>query len=175
MTIGEKIKAYRKSQNMTAAELAEKSGIHPVSIRKYETGAMIPKPEQIKKIADALNISYMTLDDSVTDYFAIKSEYDVLALSKLFIKTGLLIPQTTDNDNIVLKIGKEFIDNFDINPNTELQIKDEPLKEAIADYIDYSLDQAETITIDEVEKRNLQNNIAFLRRHNVVASKEGKK
>ena len=138
MTIGEKIKAYRKSQNMTAAELAEKSGIHPVSIRKYETGAMIPKPEQIKKIADALN-------------------------------------QTTDNDDVVLKIGKEFIDNFDINPNTELQIKDEPLKEAIADYIDYSLDQAGTITIDEVEKRNLQNDIAFLRRHNVVASKEGKK
>ena len=49
------------------------------------------------------------------------------------------------------------------------------MKEAIADYIDYSLDQAGTITIDEVEKRNLKNDIAFLRRHNVVASKEGKK
>ena len=91
------------------------------------------------------------------------------------MKTGFLFTKSTDNDNVVLKIGKEFIDNFDINPNTELQIKDEPLKEALADYIDYSLDQAETITIDEVEKRNLQNDIAFLRRHNVVTSKEGKK
>ena len=36
MTIGEKIKYVRKLYHMSSAELAERTGIHPVSIRKYE-------------------------------------------------------------------------------------------------------------------------------------------
>ena len=36
MTIGEKIKYFRKRIGITQAKLAELSGIHPVSIRKYE-------------------------------------------------------------------------------------------------------------------------------------------
>ena len=51
MTIGEKIKHYRKLSGMTQSELAERSGIHPVTIRKYET-----KTEQIIKIANALGV-----------------------------------------------------------------------------------------------------------------------
>ena len=56
MTIGEKIKHYRKLSGMTQSELAERSGIHPVTIRKYETNKLIPKTEQIIKIANALGV-----------------------------------------------------------------------------------------------------------------------
>ena len=57
MTIGEKIKYFRTQKRITQAKLAELSGIHPVSIRKYETNKMIPQSQQIDKIAEALEIS----------------------------------------------------------------------------------------------------------------------
>lgn len=57
MTIGEKIKYFRTRIGITQAKLAELSGIHPVSIRKYETNKMTPQAEQIDKISEALGIS----------------------------------------------------------------------------------------------------------------------
>ena len=36
LTVGDKIKYFRKQRGMTQAQLAELTGIHPVSIRKYE-------------------------------------------------------------------------------------------------------------------------------------------
>ena len=41
MTIGEKIKYCRKQIGITQDKLAELTGIHPVSIRKYETNKML--------------------------------------------------------------------------------------------------------------------------------------
>ena len=43
MTIGEKIKYFRSRIGITQAKLAELSGIHPVSIRKYETNKKMQK------------------------------------------------------------------------------------------------------------------------------------
>lgn len=57
MTIGEKIKYFRTRIGITQATLAELSGIHPVSIRKYETNKMTPQAEQIDKISEALGVS----------------------------------------------------------------------------------------------------------------------
>ena len=61
MTIGQKIKFCREKRRVTQAQLAERSGIHPVSIRKYETNRMIPQPEQLRRIANALEISPVSL------------------------------------------------------------------------------------------------------------------
>ena len=61
MTIGQKIKFCREKRRITQAQLAERSGIHPVSIRKYETNRMIPQPEQLRRIANALEISPVSL------------------------------------------------------------------------------------------------------------------
>lgn len=57
MTIGEKIKHYRIGAGITQAKLAELTGIHPVSIRKYETNKMVPGFEKLSRIAIALNVS----------------------------------------------------------------------------------------------------------------------
>lgn len=54
MTVGEKIKMYRSLFNVTQKELAERSGVSEISIRKYEAGERNPKLEQIRKIAHAL-------------------------------------------------------------------------------------------------------------------------
>lgn len=63
MTIGEKIKYCRQKRGLTQKQLADASAIHPVSIRKYETDRMEPQPEQLYRIAKALNISYAALSN----------------------------------------------------------------------------------------------------------------
>lgn len=64
MTIGEQIRYYRRMAGITQEQLAQLSGIHPVSIRKYETNKMIPQIPQIKKIAKALDVRPSTLIDA---------------------------------------------------------------------------------------------------------------
>lgn len=61
MTIGDKIKYCRIRLGITQSELANLSGIHPVSIRKYETNKMTPQPGQLSRIAEAMGISPMAL------------------------------------------------------------------------------------------------------------------
>lgn len=51
MTIGEKIKYLRKQKSVTHTELVQLTGIHQVSIAKYEKDKMIPQPEQPKFFA----------------------------------------------------------------------------------------------------------------------------
>jgi len=41
------------------------TGIHEVAIRKYEQNKVIPKKEQLEKIAHALGIAYNSLIDMV--------------------------------------------------------------------------------------------------------------
>ena len=61
MTIGDRIRYCRTRLLMTQSQLAERTGIHPVSIRKYETNKTIPQPEQIRRIADVLCVSYTAI------------------------------------------------------------------------------------------------------------------
>ena len=57
MTIGEQIKYIRSRRNITQNQLAQIVGVHPVTIRKYETNKLQPKKEHLSKIADALWVS----------------------------------------------------------------------------------------------------------------------
>ena len=90
MTIGEKIRYRRKSIGITQLRLAELSGIHPVSIRKYETDKMIPGPEQLSRIADALAISYNALASSDDRLFRLETEGDVTGLLITLCKEGII-------------------------------------------------------------------------------------
>ena len=58
MDTGKKIKLIRTFRGLTQKELGEACGIHEVAIRKYELGKNLPKPEQLRKIAEALNALY---------------------------------------------------------------------------------------------------------------------
>ena len=61
MNTGKKIKLIRTFRGLTQKELGEACGIHEVAIRKYELGKNIPKPEQLRKIAEALNVNVNSL------------------------------------------------------------------------------------------------------------------
>ena len=76
MTVGEKIKTYRKMRGISQKMLGELAGgINEVTIRKYEAGDRNPKPEQLLKIANALGISINIFMD-----FDIETVSDVLSL-----------------------------------------------------------------------------------------------
>ncbi len=57
MTLGKKIKHFRNALNNTQQKLSSLTKIHNVTIKKYETDALVPLPKQINRIAEALNIS----------------------------------------------------------------------------------------------------------------------
>ena len=89
MTIGEKIKYLRKQKGVTQTELAQLTGIHQVSIAKYEKDKMIPQPEQLRKIVDVLNVSPMILFDDGS--FKLETRGDLMGLLFVLCKNRILV------------------------------------------------------------------------------------
>ena len=67
MDIGNNIKYYRQNLNLTQKDLANKTGLSEISIRKYENNSRNPKYENLRKIASALNVSIGCLTDYSED------------------------------------------------------------------------------------------------------------
>ena len=61
MTIGDSIRAARKSRGLTQNELAHAMGITGAAIGQYECGIRIPKYETVERIASALSVSTSSL------------------------------------------------------------------------------------------------------------------
>lgn len=56
ITIGDKIRNYRKLSGLTQKQLGELSGTSETTIKQYEAGKRQPRIEQLIKIADTLNV-----------------------------------------------------------------------------------------------------------------------
>jgi len=68
MTFGEKVKEARILKNLSQTELAAITGISERSLYTYEQLNTIPRKSNLKKLADALNVSISYLiDDQETD------------------------------------------------------------------------------------------------------------
>ena len=89
MTIGEKIKYLRKQKGVTQTELAQLTGIHQVSIAKYEKDKMVPQPEQLQKIIEALNVSSMIFFNDST--FKLETRGDLIGLLIALCKNKVLV------------------------------------------------------------------------------------
>jgi len=57
MTIGDRIRNYRKLSGMTQKQLGDASGTSERTIQQYEQGKRQPRIEQLCKIANVLNVS----------------------------------------------------------------------------------------------------------------------
>ncbi len=102
LTVGDKIKYFRKQRGMTQAQLAELTGIHPVSIRKYEINKMQPQSQQIERIAEALRVSSGALGDSHSDIIHMETKGDLMGLLMLWHKSGILsIEGERGEDNLL--------------------------------------------------------------------------
>ena len=68
MTFGEKLKTVRLSLNLSQSELSEKTGISERSLYTYEQTGILPRSNNLRKLADALNVSVSyLLDEEETD------------------------------------------------------------------------------------------------------------
>lgn len=109
MTIGEKIKHYRTLNGFSQERLGELSHINPATIKKYEYGIRNPKPDQIQKIADALNVSIFVFMD-----------FDINTLSDLL---SLLIKM---DEETPLRFEAERDENGNIEPDSIKMSFDDP-------------------------------------------------
>ena len=89
MTIGEKIKYLRKQNGVTQTELAQLTGIHQVSIAKYEKDKMLPQHDQLQKVIKALNVSPMIFFDDSS--FKLETHGDLMGLLITLCKNMVLV------------------------------------------------------------------------------------
>ena len=117
MTIGEKIKYFRSRIGITQAKLAELSGIHPVSIRKYETNKMVPQAAQIDRLAEALGVSSFALA-GFEDNIRLETVGDFMGLMIMLIKTKIVSINGEREENGMINadtaqfVINPFITNF---------------------------------------------------------------
>lgn len=76
MDIGTRIKALRKSVNLTQEELGKKLGVQKATIQKYENGSISLKTETVEELAKVFNVSPSYILG--WDYF--DQKYDVAKL-----------------------------------------------------------------------------------------------
>jgi transcriptional regulator with XRE-family HTH domain len=75
MSFGDDLKKIREDKNMTQKELANKSGLSEISIRKYESGDRTPKYRSILKIANALGVGLDNFLIPLNNFFTDNSNY----------------------------------------------------------------------------------------------------
>ncbi|MFR9193588.1 MAG: helix-turn-helix domain-containing protein [Anaerovoracaceae bacterium] len=106
MTLGEKIKFHRTMKGLTQKQLGDMTGIHEVSIRKYESNKIAPKKGQLEKISQCLGVPFNTFIDT-----HISTDSDVLPL--LFAIDEVFEVEITSDDNKTFKMNfKEPMLNY---------------------------------------------------------------
>jgi len=65
VTIGERIKKFRKEKDMTQKQVGDNCGMPDSAIRKYESGVITPKPETLGRIINALGIDIPTFFEGI--------------------------------------------------------------------------------------------------------------
>lgn len=76
MDLGNRIKHYRIAKNLTQKQLGELSGVAEITIRQYETGKREPKIDQLRKIAEVLNVPVSVFIDELTEEQRIKRTWE---------------------------------------------------------------------------------------------------
>ena len=76
--LGDKIKLYREKKRMTQNEVADILNVSPATISKYESGALEPNIESLKRLAELFEIS---IDELLND----EKEFDISKINVLDI------------------------------------------------------------------------------------------
>lgn len=94
MTTGDKIKFFRKDKGITQSHVSYKSGIHPVTLRKYESNKTEPQPAQLEKIAQVLGVNVHALKENESvpsvPMNILYSETESIGLLIHFLKQGIM-------------------------------------------------------------------------------------
>lgn len=140
MTCGEKIKLKRKELKLSQTELAEKVGLKFGTISKYEKDKISIPANNLKLLADALNVSvdYLlgnttienpkrNLENTLSNYGLSESEYDFIMNKIINDKRISLVglPRSgnlTKEQNVMSAIFSIYMDYSSLNLNDENDI-----------------------------------------------------
>jgi len=120
MNVADRIKRLRELFGITANDLAKITGIHPVSIRKYETNKMVPGIDVIDKMCEALKLPRMIFEGfpkQHTDYQFTGDFYQQLFL---LLDNKTLLADREGEYNFATGDNDRF---FSINPQLAKYIK----------------------------------------------------
>lgn len=106
--IGARIRNIRNAKGMSQGELGEKIGLNADRVQKYENGARKPKPDMLKRIASALEVSTLALTDPVTTNY-IGAMFAMFELENTF---NMKIGKTPDDQPPGLCISVDFKDEI---------------------------------------------------------------
>ena len=106
--IGARIRNIRNAKGMSQGELGEKIGLNADRVQKYENGARKPKPDMLKRIAFALDVSTLALTDPVTTNY-IGAMFAMFELENTF---NMRIGKTPDDQPPGLCISVDFKDEI---------------------------------------------------------------
>ncbi len=130
MDISERIKKLREIYGITSNELADITGIHPVSIRKYETKKMVPGIDVIDKMCEALKLPRMIFEGIPAQYTNYNFEGDFYQVLALLLANNTLNVEGRYNPNDESKDNTHFSINPDLskyivikNGNDEIPIE----------------------------------------------------
>ena len=123
MTVGDKIRHYRKAKGLSQKELGKLSDTAETTIRQYEGGKRTPRIEQIEKIAKALELSpndLMNWDSADTE--KLSKEVEAISQFESYLSTlGYAVQTSPDGERSVTK-GRMTAD-FEQSEFDELQAK----------------------------------------------------
>lgn len=101
--LGENLKRYRENLKMTQAEVAEALGIKSATVSKYESGALEPNIEALKKLAELFDVSIdELLKEDVFDIAKInvlevlREQKDMKLKGNLYHNTQILFAYNTN-------------------------------------------------------------------------------
>lgn len=161
MTIGKKIKAFRKERKLTQAKLSELTGIAEITIRQYEAGKYKPKTEQLIKLSAALGVSVHDLAPDIYEKYTFNkqelelidalnhflqrdvSEKDLNVLSTFMNSQEFKELERTNKGFQTLRIRKR-LDTFYAQLNLNGQIKAMTYVEDLAKIPEYRKQQPDT-------------------------------
>ena len=113
MIIGNKIKEIRKKQGLTQKELANLTGLSEISIRKYENNNRKPKIENIKKIANALNVDVFDIINFKNFEASNWNDIDIDKLSELTGKIACNSKSEEKESQIFARINYSIFEVLD--------------------------------------------------------------
>lgn len=102
--LGENLKRYRENLKMTQAEVAEALGIKSATVSKYESGALEPNIEALKKLAELFDVAIdELLKEDVFDIAKInilevlREQKDMKLKGNLYHNTQILFAYNTNH------------------------------------------------------------------------------
>ena len=167
--IGKKIYEYRKKEQISQEELAERVGVTRQTISNWELNETIPDIEQAKKVSQILGISLDELTGNKTEYIVLKkitkNEHSTKSLLKI---TGITLGISIFFLLIIIGVMIAILNYFKATPVGEQLIFECKINDEIT-YYEINSDMDNNIDITKYQDASkLQ---AYI--YNYVESKNG--